>query len=362
MKYYIIAGEASGDLHGSNLIRSLKIHDDTPLFRFWGGDKMIEASKVEPVRHISALAFMGFAEVILNLRIILNNFKVCKADILEFNPDALILIDYPGFNIRIAKWAKKHGIKVFYYISPQIWAWKTKRIHVIMNSIVSMYTILPFEKDFYEKFGYEVEYVGHPLLEALENEKDDSNNIDSKQIALLPGSRKQEISKMLPVMLSVIKDYSDYQFVIAMAPSIPISFYEEITNHHHVKLISNETYKILQQSKFALVTSGTATLEAGLLKTPQVVCYKGNKLSYLIAKRLVNIKYISLVNLILDKPVLKELIQDDFNEFNLKREMEKLMSIKERKRIEVEYENLHALLQKGGASKLVAKDIIKKVK
>lgn len=360
MKYYIIAGEASGDLHASNLMKALKQEDGAANYRVWGGDLM-EAAGGDLVKHYRDLAFMGFIEVVQNLRTILNNIKFCKKDILEFQPDVLILVDYPGFNLRIAKWAKQKGIKVFYYISPQIWAWNSKRVHQIKKDIDRMFVILPFEKDFYKRYNMEVDFVGHPLLDVIHDRKvpsdfRSSHGLSEKPIiALLPGSRKQEISKMLNVMLEVVPHFPAYQFVIGAAPSMPWEFYNSILekNNTKVQIIQNKTYDLLQSARAALVTSGTATLETGLFKVPQVVCYKGSPLSYSIAKRLVNVKYISLVNLILDRPLVKELIQADFNVDFLKVELKKLLE--DTSEMESGYLELAEKLGKSGASKKAAK-------
>lgn len=367
MKYYIIAGEASGDLHGANLMKELFKQDPNAEIRFWGGDLMQQAGGTL-VKHYRDLAFMGFAEVIQNLKTILNNIKFCKQDILSFQPDVIIYIDYPGFNMRIAEWARKQGYKNHYYISPQIWAWKESRIKAIKRDIDHMYIILPFEKDFYEKkHHFSVEFVGHPLIDAIHDRKAitaDSfrkeHNLDDRPvIALLPGSRKQEISKMLEGMLSVVNDFPDYQFVIAGAPSQDYSFYQQFLGSSNVKFISNKTYDLLSIAHAALVTSGTATLETALFKVPEVVCYKGNWISYQIAKRIITLKYISLVNLILDKEIVKELIQDDFNKKNLKVELQKILAPDYRTNLLNQYDLLEQQLGGIGASKKTAALIIK---
>jgi lipid-A-disaccharide synthase len=369
MKYYIIAGEASGDLHGSNLIKELKKLDTSATIRCWGGNKMQEAGG-ELVKHYRDLAFMGFAEVLMNLRTIFRNLKFCKEDILQFKPDALILIDYPGFNLRIAKWAKQQGLftesggKVIFYISPQVWAWKENRVRVMKKYIDKMLVILPFEKDYFKtKWNWDVEYVGHPLVEVVESYGlrvvgyESSSNI----VALLPGSRKQEIAKKLPVMLEVSKFFPDYQFVIAEAPSVEDEFYKTLTQPYtNVSAVKNKTYDLLLQAKAAMVTSGTATLETALFGVPEVVCYKGSFLSYQIGKRLVKVKYISLVNLIMDKLVVKELIQHDLTVENLKQELYELLTNEKRiNEIKKNYEELKRILTKGGnASAKAAKSII----
>jgi len=368
MKYYIIAGEASGDLHASNLMKALQKKDAEADFRFWGGDLMSQSSANGTlVKHYRELAFMGFIEVIANLRTILNNIKFCKKDILRYQPDVLILVDYPGFNMRIATFAKQKGIKVHYYISPQIWAWKESRIKKIKRDVDQMYVILPFEKDFYEKkHQYPVHFVGHPLLDAIADRKQVNENVfrkehslnDKRIIALLPGSRKQEIKKMLSVMLKMIDKFSDYQFVIAGAPSQDYSFYQTFIKNTSVKFISNKTHDLLSISYAALVTSGTATLETALFKVPEVVCYKGSAISYQIGKRLVDLKYISLVNLILDKEVVTELIQYDFNEKKLEQELTKILDEQHREELFMNYFDLEKKLGGKGASEKTASLIV----
>ncbi len=362
MRYYIIAGEASGDLHGANLVKALKTHDSAAEIMAWGGDLMTEAgAKIS--KHYRDLAFMGFSEVVMNLKTILGNFDLCKKEILAYKPDVLILIDYPGFNLRMAKWAKKNNIRVFYYISPQIWAWHSSRAHQIKKNVDRMFVILPFEKDFYKKYDYEVDYVGHPLLDVFDGYKADADFrqkhglSDQPIIALLPGSRRQEIKVALSIMLEMISKFPDYQFVIAGAPSIPQEYYEDILtenshggNSNPVKLIQNKTYELLSESKAALVTSGTATLETALLDVPQVVCYKGSPLSYFIARRLVNVKYISLVNLILDRPLLRELIQDEFNPIDLEKELRIILDVEEQTKMKLAYTDLRKMLGDVGAS------------
>jgi lipid-A-disaccharide synthase len=367
MKYYIIAGEASGDLHGANLMKELFKQDPKAEIRFWGGDLMQQAGGTL-VKHYRDLAFMGFAEVVQNLKTILNNIKFCKQDILSFQPDVIIYIDYPGFNMRIAEWARKQGFKNHYYISPQIWAWKESRIKAIKRDVDHMYIILPFEKDFYEKkHNFAVEFVGHPLIDAIHNRKSTDavsfrkeHGLDDRPvIALLPGSRKQEIAKMLEGMLSVVNDFPDYQFVIAGAPSQDYSFYQQFLGSSNVKFISNKTYDLLSIAHAALVTSGTATLETALFKVPEVVCYKGNWISYQIAKRIITLKYISLVNLILDKEIVKELIQDDFNKKNIKAELQKILAPDYRVNLLKQYDLLEQQLGGIGASQKTAALIIK---
>lgn len=364
MKYYIIAGEASGDLHGSNLIKAILQQDPKAHIRFWGGDKM-QAVAGTPVKHIRDLAFMGFVEVIKHLGTILSNIRFCKQDIEAFNPDVLILIDYPGFNLRIASWAKQKGIKVAYYISPQIWAWKEGRVKQIRRDVDLMLVILPFEKAFYQKHQVESVYVGHPLSEEIQRAlQKPSKPISTKPIiALLPGSRKQEIRTKLPIMLSVIPHFPEYDFVVAQAPAQDESFYRDIigSQQSRVSLVQGATYDLLRQAQAALVTSGTATLETALLRCPQVVCYKGNPISYHIAKRLIKVKYISLVNLILDKPAVPELIQNDLNTHNLIQHLNLLLTnTPQRNQMLEDYAHLwHLLHQDENASVIAAKEIIR---
>jgi lipid-A-disaccharide synthase len=370
MKYYIIAGEASGDLHGSNLMKALYEEDPNAEIRFWGGDLMQNVGGTL-VKHYRELAFMGFVEVIFNLKTILNNITICKNDITQFNPDVIIYIDYPGFNMRIAKWAKQLGYKNHYYISPQIWAWKENRIKAIKLDIDKMYVILPFEKDFYEvKHKFPVEFVGHPLIDAIHNQSGiDANTFRAENhlsekpiIAILPGSRKQEISKMLSVMLSVVKDFPDYQFVIAGAPSQELSFYQQFISGENIKFVSNKTYALLRNATAALVTSGTATLETALFKVPEVVCYKGSWASYQIAKRIITLKYISLVNLIMDREVVTELIQDDCSTKRICEELTKILEPNYRKILLENYDLLEEKLGGIGASKKTAHLIVDTIK
>ena len=366
MKYYIIAGEASGDLHGANLMKALYKEDSSADIRFWGGDLMQNVGGVL-VKHYRELAFMGFVEVLFHLKTILNNIKICKKDIADFQPDVIVFIDYPGFNLRIAKWAKAAGFKTHYYISPQIWAWKENRITEIKRDVDKMYVILPFEKDFYEKkHHYPVEFVGHPLIDAIHNHPTTDaivfrieNQLNDKPIiAILPGSRKQEITKMLSVMLSVVNDFPDYQFVIAGAPSQEFSFYKGFITNENIKFVSNKTYDLLNNATAALVTSGTATLETALFKVPEVVCYKGSSISYQIAKRIITLKYISLVNLIMDEEVVTELIQEDCNTKRIREELKKILDAKYRQTLLDKYTILETKLGGIGASEKTAKLIV----
>lgn len=364
MRYYIIAGEASGDLHASNLVRELKNMEPAASFRGWGGDLMKEAG-VDIIKHYRDLAFMGFSEVISNLGAIMRNLSFCRKDIREYNPDAIIFVDYPGFNLRIAKWARKAGFKTIYYISPQIWAWKESRIHDIRKYIDKMFVILPFEEEYYRKRNYEVEYVGHPLVNVVNNAREEIESVplvsdsplnDTNIIALLPGSRKQEIIRKLPIMLEASRQFPDHRFIIAKASSLEDDFYQPLLEKYtHVRSIRNKTYDLLTRAKAALVTSGTATLETALFGVPQVVCYKGSPLSYSIAKRLVKVRYISLVNLIMDKPVVKELIQDELTVENVVSELKKILYDKDNiLSMKQEYSNLSGLLRHGGNASLNA--------
>jgi lipid-A-disaccharide synthase len=370
MKYYIIAGEASGDLHGSNLMKALYEEDPQAEIRFWGGDLM-QKSGGTLVKHYRELAFMGFVEVIFNLKTILSNITFCKKDISEFKPDVIIFIDYPGFNMRIAKWAKQLNYKTHYYISPQIWAWKENRIKAIKEDIDKMFVILPFEKSFYEdKHHFPVDFVGHPLIDAIQNQPPFDETVFRKEhqlgekpiIAVLPGSRKQEITKMLSVMLSVVDDFQDYEFVIAGAPSQEYDFYQQFISNKNIKFVSNKTYDLLRSSTAALVTSGTATLETALFKVPEVVCYKGSSISYQIAKRIITLKYISLVNLIMNEEVVTELIQADCNTKRIKEELQKLLEPHYREKLLKNYAVLEQKLGGVGASKKTAKLIVADLK
>lgn len=370
MKYYIIAGEASGDLHGANLMNEIYKEDQDAKIHFWGGDLM-QKTGGKLIKHYKELAFMGFVEVIFNLKTILQNIKICKKDILNFKPDLIIFIDYPGFNMRIAKWAKAQNIKTHYYISPQIWAWKENRIHAIKRDIDKMYVILPFEKTFYEeRHQYPVTFVGHPLIDAIQKQTKveadvfrTENKLTNKPIiALLPGSRKQEITKMLTIMLSVVDYFPDYQFVIAGAPSQEYSFYEPFISKKNIHFISNKTYPLLQNASAALVTSGTATLETALFKVPEVVCYKGSWASYQIAKRIITLKYISLVNLIMDQEVVTELIQENCTTQTIKAELSKILNPENRKILLEKYDLLENKLGGVGASKKTAQLIINDLK
>ncbi len=360
MKYYIIAGEASGDMHAANLMKALSKGDNSAEFRCWGGDKMAAAGGTI-VKHYKDLAFMGFVQVLRNLRTIFRNLDFCKQDILDYAPDVVILVDYPGFNLRIAKFLKQHQLKCFYYISPQIWAWNQSRAKQIKQNVDRMFVILPFEKDFYAKFDHEVDYVGHPLLDELEQIEETTfireiHSLDERPIvALLPGSRKQEITVMLPEMLSVVSHFPSYQFVVAGAGSIDEQLYQDLIGQADVKFIKNQTYPILKEAKAALVTSGTATLETALFGVPQVVCYKGGWISYLVAKYLlIKVKFISLVNLVMDREVVTELIQGDLNTTRLTKELERILVPEEIERLQADHTELREKLGGPGASERTA--------
>ncbi|MEI6456194.1 MAG: lipid-A-disaccharide synthase [bacterium] len=333
MHYYLIAGEASGDLHASNLMKALKNHDPSAIFRCWGGDLMEKAGGTL-VKHYRDLAYMGFLEVITHLGKIIGNLRFCEKELLSYKPDVLILVDYPGFNLRIAKFASRNGIRVFYYISPQLWAWKSSRVRTIRKSVERMFVILPFEKKFYAGHGLEVDFVGHPLLDVIETgaaepDRDSffrDNSLDNRPvIALLPGSRMMEVGNMLKVMSSVVSRFGDHQFVVAGAPAIPKEFYNSILNDLPVRVLFNQTYDLLLHSAAAIVTSGTATLETALLRVPQIVCYKGNPLSYAIARWIVHVPFISLVNLIYEKLLVREFIQEELTTENLVAELNKIL-------------------------------------
>jgi len=366
LKYYITAGEASGDLHASNLMKALKEVDVQAEFRYIGGDLMQEQGGTL-VRHFKDTAYMGFLDVFIHLPSILKNIKFVKEDILTYKPDVVILVDYPGFNLRIAEFAHHAGFKVYYYISPKIWAWKQSRVHKIKAFIDKMFIIFPFERDFYKKHDYEVEYVGNPIMDAVDTVKSDSSEFkknynlnDKKIIALLPGSRKQEIKHNFPVMLKVARKFPDYQFVVAAAPSLEKTTFTKFIKDEDVKLIYNQTYEILKQSEAAVVTSGTATLETAILNIPELVCYKGEHLSYQIAKRLVKVDYISLVNLVMQKEVIKEFIQYDMTIENISRELKLILKdTVYRNTMLSEFENLRSILGGKGASKRTAEIIFK---
>ncbi len=366
MRYYIIAGEASGDLHGSALIRALKRIDNDAEFRFWGGDMMLAAGGTM-VRHINKTNFMGFWEVLMNIRTVFKNLRLCRKDLARYKPDGLILIDYPGFNMRIARFANRLGIKVFYFISPKVWAWNQSRVYKIKKYVDHMLTIFPFETDFYRKFSYEVDYVGNPLIDEIEEraKQDEDFSVfirknclpDKPLIAILPGSRLHEIDNCLPIMLSITSHYKDYQFVIAGAPSIDPDVYAKYTGKN-IPVIFNQTYQLLKHSAASIIVSGTATLEAALLEVPMVVCYRGSQISYHIARYFIKVKYISLVNLIMEREIVNELIQNDFNRKSVKAELDKMIGDQEyRTRMVDNFKKLRSLLGEPGAAERAANKI-----
>jgi len=370
MKYYIVAGEASGDLHASNLMKELKKIDKNAIFRGFGGNLMQEEGIIL-TKHYKDLAFMGLFEVLRNIRTILKNFSICKRDILDFQPDAVILVDYPGFNLRMAKFAKLNNFNVFYYISPKIWVWKSSRAKIIKQFVDKMFVIFPFEKDFYRKFDYEVEYVGNPLWDALQEEI--SENVDfqgfTKEfslenkpiIALLPGSRRQEIKLLLPEMIKVVSQYNDFQFVIAASQSIERSFYEKFIETSKVYLVYNQTYKLLKHATAALVTSGTATLETALFEVPQAVCYKMSTATFRIGKLIIDVKFFSLPNIIMNQEIVKEFLQFDLAE-KMKNELDKILfDVHYRKEMLKNYKILKEKLGESGASQKTAEKIYSKI-
>ena len=367
MRYYIIAGEASGDLHGANLMRALQRHDSDAQFRYWGGDAMQDVAG-SPVRHIRDLAIMGFIEVVMHLRTVLGNIRFCKQDILQYRPDVLVTIDYPGFNLKIAKFAHQHGIKTIHYISPQLWAWKKGRIKSMRKNLDKLCYILPFEQEFYAQNNFpQAVYVGHPLLDAVAQFREDTTqalNYEKPVVALLPGSRQQEIKRVLPTMLDLADRHPEYQYVVAGMSLLSDAFYQDlIGNRNNVAILKDQTYRLLSNAYAAIVCSGTATLETALFNVPQVVCYRANAISVAIARRLIGtrIKYISLVNLIADKPIVTELIQNDMNVANLEKEFSSITNTDSRQRMLDEYAYLHTLLGSAGASDCAAQEIIKEL-
>jgi lipid-A-disaccharide synthase len=359
MKFYIITGEPSGDLHAANLVEELKKCNNKLEFRAWGGERLL-AQGVELAKHIKETAFMGILDVLKNLGAIKENLNYCKQDILDYNPDALILVDYPGFNLKIAKFAKQQGIKILYYISPKVWAWNKSRVTKIKKYVDELLVIFPFEVDFYQKYGMKVTYVGNPLLDEIGKGNFSFSYSTEKQIiALLPGSRKQEIEGVLPEMLRIVSYYPNHQFVIAATNNFSKQYYHSFIKENNIKLVFDETYGLLSNATAALVTSGTATLETALFKVPQVVCYKTNWLTYFLAKKLIKIKYLSLVNILMDKLVVKELIQKELNKSRIKIELDILLN--DNKEILTNYDKLIDLLNKKGASKNAAQFIIKSI-
>lgn len=358
MKYFILAGEASGDRQASYLANAIRASDPNAEMKGWGGE-MMEASGVVISRHYRELAFMGFVEVVKHLPDILRNFKDVKAEILSFNPDAVILVDYPGFNLRMATWSRKHDLPVYYYISPQLWAWNLKRIEIVRKAVRRMYVILPFEKSFYRKYNIEVVYIGHPMAQEIASDNEYTYQPDPDQIALLPGSRKHEVERMLPVFLQVADRLKDYHFTIAAVSHLPRALYSSlIGDRNNVELVENDVRAVLSKSKGALVTSGTATLETALRGIPQVVAYKGSPLSYQIAKRLIRVSYISLVNLIADKELVPECIQHNCTAEILTEKLHSVLQDTEWSRIREEYKKMTGLLLDGGGAQTAAADII----
>lgn len=362
MKYYLIAGEASGDLHASNLMKNIRKNDSAAQFRGFGGERM-QQEGLELVRHYKELAFIGFWEVAKHLRTILRNIKQCKQDILNFQPDAVILVDYPGFNLRIASFLKEQGIKVIYYISPQVWAWHASRVKKIKQIVDRMLVILPFEKAFYKDWAMEVDFVGHPLMDAMEqfpfneNIRKDYGLSEKPVVALLPGSRTGEIQTMLPIFLQLVPNYPNYQFVVAGLEQHGKSFYRELTGDLQVEIVIDETYSLLNEAQAAIVTSGTATLETALIGVPQVVAYKGGWLNYLIGRYVINVDYISLVNLVMQEEVVKELIQNDLNLNQLRLEFEKITDPSKKAFFKEKYTQLRKKLGGIGASQRAAEII-----
>ncbi|MFM9945114.1 MAG: lipid-A-disaccharide synthase [Bacteroidia bacterium] len=364
MKYYIICGEASGDLHGANLIKAIKLLDTDAQFRVWGGDLM-EAEGAVNVNHIKKRAFMGFVEVIKNIFKIREFLSLAKKDILQWNPDRLIFIDYPGFNLRIAEWAHQRGIKTHYYISPKVWAWNTKRALKIKRIINHLYVIFPFEVDFYKRYNYTVHYVGNPLVDAIdefmpdENFKIKNQLNDKPVIALLPGSRQQEIDTILPLMLDSVESYKEkFTIALAVAPNFDSTYFKNFEKIKDVKFVFGDTYNLLSVSQAALVTSGTATLETALLNVPQVICYKTSSLNYAIALMVIKVKFISLVNLIMNREICKELIQNDLTLQNIKSELDKIVNEPGRSQIFKNYRELKTSVGGPGASGRVAKLVV----
>jgi len=362
-KIFVIAGEPSGDLHASNLVKEIKHLNPSIEIKGWGGELMSNQG-VEIKNDLKNLSFMGFFEVLMNLRKIRDNFKLCKQQLLEFKPDVIVFVDYPGFNLRMAKWAKNKGFKIIYYISPQIWAWKESRIKSIKANVDRMYCILPFEKEFYAKHNYAAQYLGHPLMDEIArfNEQSDNPNFKKNKpiISILPGSREQEVDRKLGLMLKAVSKYKDFDCYVACAPNLDLSFFKAYKEeYNNVYFVSGKTYQLLLESDFAIVTSGTATLETSLFRVPQVVCYKSSYISYLIAKMVVDIKYISLVNLILNKEVVKELIQNEANVTNIQKELDLLINDTDYRNDMLNgYDELIMKIGQEGCSKKIAHDLL----
>jgi lipid-A-disaccharide synthase len=367
MKYYLIAGEASGDLHGSNLMKGIREADKNANFRYFGGDLM-QSQGGTLVRHYREMAFMGVVKVLLNLSTIRRNLSLCRSDIIKFQPDVIILIDFPGFNMRIAKYAKKKGLKVFYYISPKVWAWNKSRVKTIRETISKMFVILPFEVEFYRNYDFHVEYHGNPILDAIQEKMDEKGRtpelisaglLSGKPvIALLPGSRKQEIHYCLPEMLEVIPHFPEYQFIIAGAPGVDPSLYNQYMKGHNTNIVYNQTYDLLKQASAAIVTSGTATLETALMMVPEVVCYKMGSFTYNVGKHFVHVRFFSLVNLIMGKEVVKELLQ-----FNISKcigeELKRILFNKDYRQAMLDnYVELRNILGTPGASGRIGRRVV----
>ncbi len=362
MKYFILAGEASGDKQAALLCKALAQLDPAAQMTGWGGEAMT-AEGVQITRHYRQLAFMGFVEVIRHLPEILRNFSACKKEILSLRPDALILVDYPGFNLRIAAWAHRHSIPVYYYISPQLWAWHTSRVYKIQKSVRKMYVILPFEEAFYRQYGMEVMYIGHPLAKEIHKDSAYEYKPKSLRIALLPGSRRHEVERILPEMVALAELMPEYSFSIAAVPHLQDELYERwISGRSNIHLDRSEMKEVLRQSSAAIVTSGTATLETALLGVPQIVVYKGSPLSYQIARRLIKVKYISLVNLILDRSVVPELIQKDCNAGMMISGLHNILHQDTSRRIQEDYSQLREMLVAGGGAEAAAGDIISDIR
>jgi lipid-A-disaccharide synthase len=365
LKYYIISGELSGDIHAANLVRALKTLDANAVFAFTGGDHLEAVTGVQPDIHLRKMAFMGFVDVLKNISTIRKNFDKVKASILAFKPDVLLLVDYPGFNLRMAKWAFENGIMCDYYISPTVWAWKENRIETIRKYVNRMMVILPFEEAFYASKGMKVWYPGHPLIDELEHKRQgfstreqfmQKNSLSGKPIiAVLPGSRKQEIDRMLAIMIETVKKFPDHEFVFAGNAALAPELYAPV-KAGGLQLVFDQTHELMWHACAGVIKSGTSTLESALLGLPQVVCYKSGALSFAIGKRLVKVKYISLPNLILDRPLLKELIQKDLTSENIASEINKLLQESNyRKEMLQGYAELHLKLGGPGASARAAK-------
>lgn len=368
MKYYIIAGERSGDLHGSNLIKGILQHDPSAEIRAWGGDMMQQAGAVL-VKHYKDLAFMGFFEVVKNLPTLLGFISFCKKDILEFKPDVVIFIDYAGFNMRIAKFAKLKGLKTFYYISPKVWAWNQSRALKIKQTVDKLFVIFPFEKEFFQQYDYPVDYVGNPLFDAIGdfspalNFRKEARLGQKPIIAILPGSRKQEVDTMLALMLSQVYEFPDYQFVVGAVSNLPKELYARWQSIFPIKIVVDDAYNLLSVADAALVTSGTATLETALFNVPQVVCYKGGWMAYQVYKRVIRVPFVSLVNLIAGKKVVTELLQYDLTKENLTKELS-LITVNEATRNEQleGYATIKAILGDKGASEKAGRLMVEYLK